>query len=36
MDSPLSYVYVDERCNACGSTYPLSLHELYLKQCSMQ
>ncbi|HZQ34756.1 MAG TPA: hypothetical protein VFD32_02405 [Dehalococcoidia bacterium] len=32
MESPLSLVYIDERCNACGSSYPLSLHEIYLKQ----
>ncbi|SRR5579883_186211 len=32
MESPFEYVYVVERCNVCGASYPLTLHELYLKQ----
>lgn len=32
MENPLTSVYFEERCNACGSSYPINLYEIYREQ----
>ncbi len=32
MQSPLDYVYFEERCPVCGERYPVTLHGIYLRQ----
>jgi hypothetical protein len=32
MQSPLDYVYFEERCSACGERYPVTLHGIHLRQ----
>lgn len=32
MENPLTSVYFQERCNACGSSYPINLYEIYREQ----